>query len=133
VSRGKSAGGWEERGQLNARATADSAARYPSRNALERHSRTSELFKNSEIEDYDKWKAVFDEQGATRQAAGSKGGFVLRNADDPNQITVLLEWDNLENARAFAGSDDLREAMQRAGVTGQPNVYFLDEADRPSV
>ena len=85
------------------------------------------------VEDYDKWKSVFDEGGATRQAAGSKGGFVLRNADDPNQITILLEWDNLDNARAFAGSDDLREAMQRAGVTGPPNVYFLDEADRPSV
>ena len=84
------------------------------------------------VEDYDKWKVVFDEQRATRQAAGSKGGFVLRNADDPNQITVLLELDNLDNARAFAGSDDLREAMQRAGVTGRPNVYFLDEADRPS-
>ena len=83
------------------------------------------------VEDYDKWKSVFDEEG--RQAAGSKGGFVLRNADDPNHITVLLEWDNLENARAFAVSDDLREAMQRSGATGQPNVYFLDEADRPSV
>ena len=84
------------------------------------------------VKDYDKWKAVFDGQEATRRAAGSKGGFVLRNADDPDQITVLLEWDNLENARAFAGSDDLREAMQRAGVMGPPNVYFLDEADRPS-
>jgi heme-degrading monooxygenase HmoA len=85
------------------------------------------------VEDYDKWKAAFDEQGATRRAAGSKGGFVLRNADDPNQITVLLGWDNLEKARAFAGSNDLREAMQRAGVTGPPTLYFLDEADRPSV
>jgi heme-degrading monooxygenase HmoA len=85
------------------------------------------------VEDYDKWKAVFDEHGPTRQASGSKGGFVLRNADDPNQITILLEWDNLDNARAFAGSDDLRETMQRAGVTGPPNVYFLDQVDRPSV
>ncbi len=84
------------------------------------------------VEDYDKWKLVFDEQ-EIRQAGGSKGGFVFRNADDPNQITVLLEWDNMENARAFSGSDELRENMQRAGVTGQPDVYFLDEADRPSV
>ena len=84
------------------------------------------------VEDYDKWKLMFDEHG-TRQAAGSKGGFVFRNADDPNQITVLMEWDNLDNARAFAGSDDLRESMQRGGVTGPPNVYFLEEADRPLV
>ena len=85
------------------------------------------------VEDYDKWKLAFDEDGAMRQAAGSKGGSVLRNADDPNQINILLEWDTMDNARAFAGSDDLREKMEGAGVTGVPNVYFLDETDRPSV
>jgi heme-degrading monooxygenase HmoA len=84
------------------------------------------------VEEYDKWKTVFDEHGATRLAAGSKGGPVLRNADDPNHITVLLEWDTMDNARAFADSDDLREAMQRAGVTGAPDVFFLDEVGRPS-
>jgi heme-degrading monooxygenase HmoA len=84
------------------------------------------------VEDYDKWKAVFDGQKALRQAAGSKGGTVFRNADDANQITVLLEWDDLDSARAFTGSDDLREAMQRAGVTGRPDIRFLDEADRPA-
>ena len=86
------------------------------------------------VEDYDKWKPVFDEFGATRQAAGSKGGFVLRDADDPNQITVLLEWDNLGNAHTYADSDELREAMQRAGVvlTGPPNVHYLDQVDRPT-
>jgi heme-degrading monooxygenase HmoA len=84
------------------------------------------------VEDYDKWKAVFEEH-EDRQAAGSKGGIVFRNADDPTQVTVLLGWDNLENARAFTGSDELRAAMQRAGVVGPPNVYFLEEVDRPSV
>ena len=84
------------------------------------------------VEDYNKWKPVFDEQEA-RQAAGSKGGIVFRNADDLNQITVLLEWDNLDNARAYADSDDLRESMQHAGLTEQPNVRFLEEVDRPSV
>ena len=54
------------------------------------------------------------------------------NADDPNHITVLLEWDSLESARAFASSDELRERMQRAGSTNPPDVYFLNEADKPS-
>jgi heme-degrading monooxygenase HmoA len=85
------------------------------------------------VEDYARWKAGFDGHGATRQASGSNGALVLRNAEDPNQVTVLMEWDSLENARAFAGSDELREAMQRAGVTGPPSVYFLEEADRQSV
>lgn len=83
------------------------------------------------VEDYEKWKEVFDEK-ADRQAAGSRGGQVFRSADDPNEVTVLLEWDDMGNARAFSGSDKLREEMQRAGVSGQPHVYFLDEVDRPS-
>lgn len=83
------------------------------------------------VDDYEKWKTVFDEK-ADRQAAGSRGGQIFRSADDPSLVTVLLEWDDLANARAFSGSDKLREDMQRAGVSGQPDVYFLDEVDRPS-
>jgi heme-degrading monooxygenase HmoA len=86
----------------------------------------------SKIEDYAKWKSVFDEHGATRKASGSKGGYVFRNADDPNELMVLLEWDDLAKAHQFAQSDDLRERMQRAGVTDRPDIYFLDEASRPS-
>lgn len=85
------------------------------------------------VENYDKWKLAFDDHGTTRKSAGSKGGYVLRDETDPNQVTILLEWDNLANARAFAESDDLREAMQRAGVTGPPSVHYLNEGDKPSV
>lgn len=83
------------------------------------------------VADYAKWKSLFDEDGPIRQAGGSKGGMVLRNADDPHHVTVLLEWDSLENARAFTSSDELRERMQRAGVTGAPAVFFLDQVDQP--
>jgi heme-degrading monooxygenase HmoA len=83
------------------------------------------------VENYDKWKTVFDEGGTTRKSAGSKGGYVLQSAEDDNQITILLEWDTLDNARQYTRSDDLRKAMERAGVTGQPKVIFLVEADRP--
>ena len=85
------------------------------------------------VEDYAKWKPVFDEHAATRKAYGSKGGHVFRSADNPNEVVVLLEWDDLGKARQFAQSDDLRKAMQQSGVSGQPDFYFLDEVDRPSV
>jgi len=54
----------------------------------------------------------------------------LRNAEDPNELVILLEWDSVENARRFANADDLREAMQRAGVADQPDVYFLEEVEQ---
>ena len=83
------------------------------------------------VEDYERWRPVFDhDHGAARERWGSKGGRLLRNADDPNELVVLLKWDSLDNARRFADADDLREAMQRAGVADQPDVYFLEEVDR---
>jgi heme-degrading monooxygenase HmoA len=89
------------------------------------------LLVRHKVEDYERWKPVFDhDHGATRARRGSKGGRILRNADDPNELVILLEWDNLENAQRFANADDLKDAMQRAGVVDQPDVYFLEEVER---
>ena len=85
------------------------------------------------VEDYERWKVAFDEHGSAREQGGSRGGQLFRNMDDPSETLILLEWDDLDKARQFARSDDLREAMQRAGVTDQPTIYFLDESDRPRV
>ena len=87
----------------------------------------------AKVEDYEKWKPGFDEHSATRQERGSKGGRLFRNADDPNEVTIVLAWDNLENARQFAQSEELREAMQRHGVVDQPDIYFLEEVEKVPV
>jgi heme-degrading monooxygenase HmoA len=85
------------------------------------------------VADYPTWKAVFDEYESSRRANGSQGGWLFRNADDPQEVLLLLEWDDLERARLFADSDDLREAMTRAGVTDRPDIWFLDDVERPTV
>lgn len=82
------------------------------------------------VADFATWKPVFDGHAATREAQGSKGGRLLRNADDPNELVILFEWDDLEQARQFAQSDDLRQTMQRAGVADRPDVYFLEEVEQ---
>ena len=84
------------------------------------------------VQDFAVWKAAFDEHGSARKDAGSKGGWLFRSADDPNELVAIFEWDNLENARNFVGSDDLRQAMERAGVTGPPDILFLDQVDTPT-
>jgi uncharacterized protein (DUF1330 family) len=89
------------------------------------------LIVRHKVEDYERWKPVFDhDHGATRKLGGSKGGWILRNAGDPNELVILLEWDSSENARRFADAEDLREAMQRAGVADRPDVYVLEEVER---
>lgn len=85
------------------------------------------------VGDYAKWKVMFDEHGATRKASGSKGGRLFRNADDPNEVVVLFEWDDIEKARAFVQSEDLGQTMKRAGVLDKPDIYYLDEVEKVSV
>ena len=84
------------------------------------------------VTDYVKWKLGFDAHSVTRQVNGSRGGQLFRNASDPNELVVLLEWDNLEKARQFAQSEDLREVMQRAGVVDHPDIYFLKDGEQLS-
>ncbi len=81
-----------------------------------------------QVSDYAKWRTVFDEHESTRKAAGSKAGHVLRSANNPNELSILLEWDSHERARQFAESDDLRNIMESAGVVGRPDIYYLDSA-----
>lgn len=80
------------------------------------------------VEDYNKWKPVFDEYASFRSENGSKGGKIYRSADNPNEIFTLFDWDSAENAQKFAQSSALKEAMQKAGVLGKPEVHFLQEA-----
>jgi len=84
------------------------------------------------VQDYSTWKPIFDEHRLTRQAAGSLGGRLFRSADDRNELVMLLEWDDMEKAREFAQSDDLRTTMARAGVADRPDVYFLIEVEQLS-
>ena len=78
------------------------------------------------VEDFARWKAAFDDHENTRRTSGGGDYQLLRNAHNPNEVVVLFDWDSVENAQAFASSDNLREAMQKAGVVSKPNIYFLD-------
>jgi heme-degrading monooxygenase HmoA len=83
------------------------------------------------VADYSKWKTVFDEHGATRKARGSSGAQVLRGADNPNELCILIEWDNVQSARDFAESDTLRKAMERAGVTTtKPEILYFNGSEK---
>jgi len=85
----------------------------------------------TKVADYARWKQEFDDDAANRQAGGSKGGKLFRDASDPNVVVMLFEWD-LEKARQCSQSDDLREKMQRAGVLEPPDIFFLEEIEQLS-
>jgi len=81
-----------------------------------------------EVKNYNHWKRVFDEDKEFRRSNGSMGGRIFLNADNSDEVIVLLSWSDESKARQFAQSTHLRESMKRAGVIGKPQVLFLDEA-----
>ncbi len=81
-------------------------------------------------EDYAKWKSTFDEFAPVRKAAGEKTYAICHVAGEPNDIVVLNEWDSAENLQKFLQSDKLKEAMQKAGVAEQPEIYILEPLEK---
>ena len=80
------------------------------------------------IKDYAEWKKVFDSNINLRTSSGELSAQVYRDASDPNSITTINKWNSMENAKKFVHSPELKAAMEKSGVVGQPNVSFLNEA-----
>ena len=78
---------------------------------------------------YAKWREGFDAHATARRAAGATGvQQVYRDVENPNAITIMMEWENAEKARKFAQDPALREVMEKAGVIGAPEVRFINIA-----
>lgn len=82
---------------------------------------------NHDVEDYEAWKAVFDEY-----PPGSSGATfhrLNRNVDDPNNLTVVAGFTNLGDALAFRDDPTLKEKMGQAGVTSAPRFEIFEEVE----
>ncbi len=53
------------------------------------------------------------------------GHHINRAEADPHLITIFLALSDLDQAKAFSTSPDLADTMQRLGVTGPPEVRWL--------
>lgn len=78
---------------------------------------------------FDEWKSHFDEGDATRREHGQQSAQVFRSVDDPNEVVVLFEWDDEDNARAFHDSEERRERREAAGVEEHPDVTYLERVE----
>jgi hypothetical protein len=91
-----------------------------------------DLIIRQQVEDYRSWKAIFDQDMATRRACGSKGSRIFRNTATPNELIILFTWDDLDRARLYFQADDLQIELTGAALFGSPLFWFLEEADNTS-
>jgi quinol monooxygenase YgiN len=88
------------------------------------------LVVHHKVRDYDAWKGVFDEHETVRRAHGETEHRVYRDIHDPNRVVVHNDFPSEEAAKGFREDPSLKEAMERAGVEGDPGVSFMECAER---
>jgi hypothetical protein len=86
------------------------------------------LFVRHNVADYDAWRKVYDEFDNERRPMGVTDDAVFQSVDDPNDVTLWHDFAGADEARAFDSSEALRSAMQRAGVQGEPEIWFVTQA-----
>jgi quinol monooxygenase YgiN len=92
------------------------------------------LLERHQVRDYSRWREVFDADVEGRKKAGCRGARVFRNADNPEEVVVLFEWDSLEKARRRIESATLERKFEEAGISGgmrQTEFHLLEEEAEP--
>jgi hypothetical protein len=84
----------------------------------------------SHVRDYDDWKPVFDSGEPVRAGHGCTGHEIFRDVDDPNQLTIFLEFPSRERGEGFLADPRLKEKMAESGVDSELRTMFVTQTQR---
>ena len=85
------------------------------------------MFIRHNVADYANWKKGYDAFDSQRNALGVTAQASYQLDTDPKDVTVTHNFANIEAAKAFAASPELKDAMQKAGVVGEPSIWFTNQ------
>lgn len=83
------------------------------------------------VNDFATWKAAFDRDPVGRQRGGVRGYRIVRGIDEPDAVSIDLEFDDISTAKRFReGLVQLwgSGAARSLGI-GQPRATLLEEAE----
>ena len=77
------------------------------------------------VADFDRFIKTFETRGKAKRAEhGSRSATVFRNAEDPNEVITVFDWDR-EEIETFLADPEAREIMAEAGLEGPPDFTFV--------
>jgi hypothetical protein len=83
------------------------------------------------VQNFETWKGRYDEGEAMRRSFHVRGVAVLRDATDPNVVTVLTRFDSVDAAKAMIASEKWKEASKGSGAT-PIEILFNDVVEEKS-
>ncbi len=82
------------------------------------------------IENYERWKKIFDEDEPIRAEAGLELRAISTNADDPNMVNIMFATNDIDKAKEVINSEELKKRMTEAGVRSEPEFTVLKVPNR---
>ena len=83
------------------------------------------MLNRNRVEDYSKWKQVFDSQDSAAREAGLHLTDLWRDIEDPNNVFFIFRVSDLKKARAFISAPEATEVGRKAGVL-DGEIHFLE-------
>ena len=80
------------------------------------------------VADYAKWREGFDKGAEARAKYGVTTTKVYRNADNGNEVVVTSEVTDVAKAIEGVRGAEIREAMKKSGVQGEPTIMVANPA-----
>lgn len=77
------------------------------------------------VKNFDKWLPVYKGHDSVRQQYGLTELGVSRGLDNPNMVYLAFRANDVQKAKEFAVLPNLKETMQKAGVTAPPTISYL--------
>ncbi len=81
-----------------------------------------------DVEDFEKWKVIFDNAAEIRRQAGEIEYKLLSTDTDSRRVVHFSKWISLDAARKFFESPKLVEIRRIAGVHA-PEFHYLNEIE----
>ena len=80
---------------------------------------------NHRVKDYANWKTYFDKDSDRRTSAGLKLIKVGEKSDDPNNVYVIMETEDISALDKMMNDPNMKEIMEEAGVVSAPEVVVI--------
>ena len=90
------------------------------------------IFIRIKVEDYGKWKRVYDRLASLRKESGAQAATIYRDPKDANVVITVHQFKDWDSATAWSNSKGLKSAMAEAGVSGPPVTWFGEEVEHIS-
>jgi hypothetical protein len=81
------------------------------------------IFRRVRVADYQRFREVYDAGTPAREAGGMRNEQMFRNPNDPNDVLIMTTVENVQQARAYGQSDEVRERQRASGLLELSNYY----------